>query len=95
MIYSDTTLSLSNGAEIIRTVYDVPMIRDYSGSQSEVLSGQGYGYAKNIIITGGTWNGNVSGTSFATKEDIMRIYCATNVRISDCTIKCCIRIDHK
>lgn len=87
VIYSDTTLSLSNGAEIIRTVYDVPMIRDYSGSQSEVLSGQGYGYAKNIIITGGTWNGNVSGTSFATKEDIMRIYCATNVRISDCTIK--------
>lgn len=87
VIYSDTTLSLSSGAEIIRTVYDVPMIRDYSGSQSEVLGGQGYGYAKNITITGGTWNGNVSGTSFATKEDIMRIYCATNVKISDCTIK--------
>lgn len=87
VIYSDTTLSLSSGAEIIRTVYDVPMIRDYSGTQSEVLGGQGYGYAKNITITGGTWNGNVSGKSFATKEDIMRIYCATNVKISDCTIK--------
>lgn len=87
VIYSDTTLSLSSGAEIIRTVYDVPMIRDYSGTQSEVLRGQGYGYAKNITITGGTWNGNVSGKSFATKEDIMRIYCATNVKISDCTIK--------
>ena len=87
VIYSDTTLSLSSGAEIIRTVYDVPMIRDYSGTQSEVLGGQGYGYAKNITITGGTWNGNVSGKSFATKEDIMCIYCATNVKISDCTIK--------
>ena len=37
VIYSDTTLSLSSGAEIIRTVYDVPMIRDYSGTRDMVM----------------------------------------------------------
>ncbi len=86
VIYSNTTLSLAANATMIRKDPAKPMLRDYKGAVDTVLAGKGYGHAKNIKITGGVWDGNIKGESASTPEGIMRIYCATNVTISDSTL---------
>lgn len=96
-ISSNTTLHLESGAKMVRdpkcaTVYDKnteankyqPMVKNYKGEQT-VLNGSGYGYTKNIVIEGGSWDGNVgkAGTTSDKLGDIFQIYCATNVTIQD------------
>lgn len=86
VISSDTTLSLAASATLVRKDPSKPMLRDYKGAVDTVLAGKGYSNAKNIKITGGVWDGNIKGESASTPEGIMRIYCASNVTISDCTL---------
>lgn len=96
-ISSNTTLHLDSGAKMVRhkncaTVYDKntktdkyqPMVKNYKGEQT-VLNGSGYGYTKNIVIEGGSWDGNVgkAGTTSDKLGDIFQIYCASNITIQD------------
>lgn len=87
IIYSNTTLELHAKAEIIQNIpsdLEQVMLRNYIGKRDDVLSGEKYGYTKNITITGGTWNGNVSNGKQG--ADLIRINCATNVEVSNCTL---------
>lgn len=87
IIYSNTTLNLDPKAEIIRKNKSLPMIRNYTGSMGTALKEKTYNQTARITINGGIWNGNVSGKVSSQGEDIMRIYCATDVKVTNCTIK--------
>ncbi len=101
LIYSNTTLHLDASAVMKRSsdcakVYDEntgaykyqPMVKNYSGSQ-DVLDGSGYSYTTDIVIEGGTWDGNVgkAGTTSDKLGDIIQIYCATGVTLQNTTLK--------
>ena len=101
LIYSNTTLHLDASAVMKRSsdcakVYDEntgaykyqPMVKNYSGTQ-DVLDGSGYSYTTDIIIEGGTWDGNAgkAGTTADKLGDIIQIYCATGVTLQNTTLK--------
>lgn len=86
VIHSNTELILDSNAEMIRNDLTGPMLRNYLGSVDTVLQGKGYGQTVNVKISGGVWNGNITGSSYNASADIIRIYCATDVKISDTTI---------
>ncbi len=79
-IYSNTTLELDKDAEIIRTDGSHIMIR----SEQDLKTG-GYGQAKNIVIKGGTWNGNVQDTTVLCP--LMYFCHGTNITLKDMDIK--------
>lgn len=86
-IHSDTVLQLAKQAEIIRKDKTIPMLRNYTGAQEDVLTGQKYGYTKNITVAGGIWNGNLDVEKGSVPTDLIKIVCATNVTLKDFTVK--------
>ena len=82
-IYSDTRLVLDPGAKIVRkTTVDAPMLMSkYSGNAKSTTPG--YAQCQNIEITGGVWDGNVTGKYYVNNFYIGH---ADNVYIHDTTV---------
>lgn len=85
-VHSNTVLSLDSKAEIVRTDITEPMLRNYKGDPYQVLAGKSYDHTSNITVEGGKWNGNVSGKSSDKAEDLIRMYCGSNITFRNTTL---------
>ncbi|MCH5317719.1 MAG: right-handed parallel beta-helix repeat-containing protein [Eubacterium sp.] len=83
-IYSNTTLQLDKNATLVRADDSHRML----GNGGEDTKTGKYGQLKNVTITGGTWDGNVSGKS-GNIGNLFTLWHGENITISDTTMKGC------
>ena len=88
VIYSNTTLKLDNTTVLKMTKPGTTtMLRNYSGYASTVFGSGSYTTSKNITITGGIWDGGVSGATYDKADDLIRIFCSTGITIKNATFQ--------
>lgn len=88
VIYSNTTLKLDS-TTVLKMINPgtTTMLRNYSGYASEAFGSGSYTASKNITITGGIWDGGVSGSTYDKADDLIRIFCTTGITIKNSTFK--------
>lgn len=89
----------ATGATIVRTDISEAMVRNYIGTDSNDGNLKNMKYNNSgttegnqafdsvgIVIKGGTWDGGVTAKN-STNQDLFRLYCLTDLQISDATLK--------